>query len=155
MGIRSVYIFVFPLTFYTFALILNLMTTLHDRGYSWAATIMTFQLMPYLYSCYIIYTFVVVMTPMTGRSGSASNPDTLIAFMAALGTLLAFGFLVSNASKKYKIFYIYFIIYLPVGTIDPFIPSTIGSAFPFGFNHRNQHIPSHKHPNWVSLSHEN
>lgn len=107
MGIRSVYIFVFPLTFYTFALILNLLTTLHDRGYSWAGMIMTFQLMPYLYSCYIIYTFVAVMTPMTGRSGSASNPDTLIAFMAALGTLLAFGFLVSNALKSLK-FSIYF-----------------------------------------------
>lgn len=102
LGVRSVYIFVFPLTFYTFALMFNLLTTHHDRGFRWAGTVTTFQLMPYLYSCYIIYTFVVVMTPMTGRSGSDTNPDNLIAFMAALGTLLAFGFLVSKASKSFK-----------------------------------------------------
>lgn len=95
LGVRSAYIFIFPLTFYTFALVLNMLTTLHDRGYSWAGTVTTFQIMPFLYSSYIIYTFIVAMTPMTGRSGSASNPDTLIAGMAALGTLLSFGFLVS------------------------------------------------------------
>lgn len=95
LGVRSVYVFVFPLAFYAFALALNLLTTLHDRGYSWAGTVTTFQVIPFLYSNYIVYTFIVAMTPMEGRSGSASNPDTEIAGLAALGTLLSFGFLVS------------------------------------------------------------
>ncbi|KAH8418651.1 hypothetical protein KR222_008448, partial [Zaprionus bogoriensis] len=94
IGVRSVYVFMLPLTFYTFALVLNLLTTFHDRGYSWAGTITTFQVVPFLYICYVFYTFIVTLTPMNGRSGSASNPDTMIAGLTALGTMLSFGFLV-------------------------------------------------------------
>lgn len=94
LGIRSVYIFTFPLTFYTFALIVNLLTTFHDQGYSWAGTVAILQIIPFLYSCYVIYIFIVLMVPSQGRSGSASNPDIMIAGLATLGTVLSFGFLV-------------------------------------------------------------
>lgn len=94
LGIRSVYIFTFPLTFYTFALVVNLLTTFHDQGYNWAGLVATFQVIPFLYSCYVVYIFIVVMTPIQGRSGSVSNPDIMISGLATLGTILCFGFLV-------------------------------------------------------------
>lgn len=112
LGIRSVYIFTFPLTFYTFALVVNLLTTFHDRRYNWAGLVATFQVIPFLYSCYVVYIFIVVMTPIQGRSGSASNPDIMISGLATLGTILCFGFLVryfelSNIESKIKnIFFI-------------------------------------------------
>ncbi|XP_034480031.1 endoplasmic reticulum metallopeptidase 1-like isoform X2 [Drosophila innubila] len=94
-GIRSVYILTFSIVFYTISLVINLLTTFHDRGYSWAGSVMSFQVIPYLYISYVIYIFIVAMTPINGRSGSASNPDTMIAVLAALGTVLSFGFLYS------------------------------------------------------------
>lgn len=66
----------------------------HDNEYSWTGLVTSLQVVPFLYSSYLIFTFIIAMTPMNGRSGSASNPDTMIAGLAALGTVLSFGFLV-------------------------------------------------------------
>ncbi|KAH8297368.1 hypothetical protein KR044_010979, partial [Drosophila immigrans] len=93
-GIRSGYIITFSVVFYALSLAINLFTTLHDRGYKWAGVVIAFQVIPYLYLSSVIYTFIVAMTPMNGRSGSASNPDTMIAGLSALGTVLSLGFLV-------------------------------------------------------------
>lgn len=95
MGIRSSYVITIPLGFYALSLSVNLLTTFHDRGYSWALTVMLGQLMPFLYSSNLFYLFIVVLAPMNGRSGSASNPDLFISGLAAVGTILSFGFLVS------------------------------------------------------------
>ncbi|XP_034476025.1 endoplasmic reticulum metallopeptidase 1-like [Drosophila innubila] len=92
-GIRSVYGITISLAFYAISLAVNLLTTLHDRGYRWSGMFMSFQLIPFLYLSSLIYTFIVAMTPMNGRSGSASNPDTMIAALSALGTVLSLGFL--------------------------------------------------------------
>ncbi|XP_034475998.1 endoplasmic reticulum metallopeptidase 1-like isoform X2 [Drosophila innubila] len=94
LGFRSSYIFVIPLLFYVISLALNLMTILHDLGFAWAAFLKLSQIIPFLYSSYLVYIFIVVMTPMGGRSGSASNRDLFIAVLAAVGTVLSFGFLV-------------------------------------------------------------
>lgn len=99
LGIRSVYIFTFPLAFYTLALIVNLLTTCHDRRYSWAGSVATLQIIPFLYSCYVIFIFIVLMTPSQGRSGSASNPDIMISGLAILGSILSFGFLVRDSNS--------------------------------------------------------
>ncbi|XP_032591129.1 endoplasmic reticulum metallopeptidase 1 [Drosophila grimshawi] len=93
-GLRSTYIFVIPLTFYIVSLTLNLMTTLHDRGYAWTGLHKAGQVIPFLYSCYLFYLIFVVLTPMLGRSGSSTNHDLKIAVVAAVGTILSFGFLV-------------------------------------------------------------
>ncbi|EDW60406.2 endoplasmic reticulum metallopeptidase 1 [Drosophila virilis] len=92
-GLRSIYIITILIIFYGISLALNLLTTFHDRGYSWAGLVIASQVMPFLYSSYLFYTFIVVLTPMNGRSGSASNPDTTIAALAALGAVTSFGFL--------------------------------------------------------------
>lgn len=95
MGIRSAYIVTIPLGFYAVALSVNLLTTFHDRGNSWAGMVMLGQLMPFLYGSNLFYLFIVVLAPMNGRSGSSSNPDLFISGLAAIGTILSFGFLVS------------------------------------------------------------
>jgi len=95
LGYRSSYVLVIPLLFYVIALMFNLMTPLHDHGYSWIGLFKASQIIPFLYSSYIVYVFIVVLTPMGGRAGSSSNRDLYIAVLAAVGTVLSFGFLVS------------------------------------------------------------
>lgn len=95
LGIRSTYILAIPLLFYVASLSLNLMTSLHDRGYGWTWLLKLGQIIPFLHGSYVIYIFVVVLTPMGARAGSASNRDLLIALLAAIATVLCFGFLVS------------------------------------------------------------
>ncbi|KAH8297363.1 hypothetical protein KR044_010980, partial [Drosophila immigrans] len=92
-GLRSAYFFTISIGFYTIPLIINLITTFHDRGFSWAGTVMSFQVIPYLYISSLIYTLYVAMTPTNGRAGSASNPDIMTAGLTALGTMLCFGFI--------------------------------------------------------------
>lgn len=94
LGIRSSYMFVIPLIFYCIALALNLITILHDFGYTWTGFLKISQIIPFLYSSYLFYCFIVVLTPMGGRSGSSSNWDLYIAVLAAVGTILSFGFLI-------------------------------------------------------------
>ncbi|XP_062134407.1 endoplasmic reticulum metallopeptidase 1-like [Drosophila sulfurigaster albostrigata] len=94
MGIRSTYIFMIPLLFYVISLMLNLMTVMHDLGYAWTGLLKLSQVAPFLYSSYLMYLFIVVLTPMGARGGSASNADLTISVLAALGTVLSFGFLV-------------------------------------------------------------
>ncbi|KAH8371342.1 hypothetical protein KR093_007018, partial [Drosophila rubida] len=94
LGIRSSYILVIPLIFYAASLALNLLTPMHDKGYAWIALLKISQIIPALYSSYISYIFIVALTPMGARAGSASNRDLYIAVLAALGTVLSFGFLV-------------------------------------------------------------
>ncbi|XP_017865474.1 PREDICTED: endoplasmic reticulum metallopeptidase 1-like [Drosophila arizonae] len=93
-GLRSIYISVIPLIFYVLSLAFNLLTTLHDRGYAWTGVLKLSQVIPFLYSSYLFYTLVVILTPMGARAGSASNRDLYVAIVAALGTVLSFGFLV-------------------------------------------------------------
>lgn len=93
-GLRSAYIPVIPLLFYILSLSVNILTTLHDRGYAWTGIVSLAQVIPFLYSSYLFYLFVVVLSPMGGRAGSGSNRDLYIAVIAALGTVLSFGFLV-------------------------------------------------------------
>jgi len=96
LGFKTAYIFVIPLLFYVVSLAFNLLTTLHDRGYSWTGLVKLGQIAPFLYSSYLIYIFIVVLTPMGGRAGSASNRDLYIAGLAGVGTVLCFGFLVTS-----------------------------------------------------------
>lgn len=94
-GLRSVYIITILIIFYGSSLTLNLLTTFHDRGFSWTGLLMLSQVMPFLYSSYRIYLFLVVVIPMSGRAGSSMNPDLVISLLAALGAIMSFGFLVS------------------------------------------------------------
>ncbi|XP_065367016.1 endoplasmic reticulum metallopeptidase 1-like [Calliphora vicina] len=92
MGLRSSYMFMIPLFFYGLALILNLITTLHRRGIYWCILIILSQILPFLYAAYIFLILNSTLMPMTGRSGSATNPDLMISAICGLGIILSMGF---------------------------------------------------------------
>nr|NP_001261090.1 uncharacterized protein Dmel_CG10073, isoform C [Drosophila melanogaster]AGB93622.1 uncharacterized protein Dmel_CG10073, isoform C [Drosophila melanogaster] len=93
-GLRSAYVPTWTLIFYVIPLAVNLLTTLHDRGFSWTGVLKIFQVVPFLYNSYLIYCFVVTLIPMMGRFGRATNPDLIISALCALGTILALGFVI-------------------------------------------------------------
>jgi len=65
-------------------------------GYYWVVLVQVLQLVPFLYFCYLFYTFLLVFFPMLGRFGHGTNPDLLIALICAVGTFFALGFVVRN-----------------------------------------------------------
>ncbi|KAH8418649.1 hypothetical protein KR222_008441, partial [Zaprionus bogoriensis] len=130
MSIRSAYIITIPLGFYAVALSINLLTTFHDRGYSWAGAVMFGQLIPFLYSSNLFYLFIVVLTPMNGRSGSASNPDLFISVLAAVGTILAFGFLIPLVNMFRRPFSVVLGLVL-VSAITMYLASSTQLGFPY------------------------
>ncbi|KAH8400959.1 hypothetical protein KR009_002178, partial [Drosophila setifemur] len=92
LGYRSQYLCLMAMIFYAGALLINLLSKLHDRGYYWALIVMCLQVFPFCYFCYLFYMLLVVFFPIVGRSGSASNPDITIAFVCACGVIFALGF---------------------------------------------------------------
>ncbi|XP_034477172.1 endoplasmic reticulum metallopeptidase 1-like [Drosophila innubila] len=130
LGFRSSYIFVIPLLFYVISLALNLMTILHDLGFAWAAFLKLSQIIPFLYSSYLVYIFIVVMTPMGGRSGSGSNRDLFIAVLAAVGTVLSFGFLVPLINTFRRPSFMIFAL-LATTALSLYLASSTQLGFPY------------------------
>ncbi|XP_030558517.1 endoplasmic reticulum metallopeptidase 1-like [Drosophila novamexicana] len=129
-GLRSTYIFLISLIFYVISLAFNLLTTLHDRGYAWTGLLKAGQIIPFLYSSYIFYLFVIVLVPIGGRAGSSATRDTHIAFLAAAGTVLSFGFLVPliNTFRRPS-----FVVYclLAITVVAMYLASFTHIGFPF------------------------
>ncbi|XP_017147224.1 endoplasmic reticulum metallopeptidase 1 [Drosophila miranda] len=94
IGLRIPYVCMVSMFFYAAALLINLLSCLHDRGYYWVLVVQILQLMPFVYFCSLFYTFLVVFFPMMGRNRDSINPDVLIALICALGTFFALGFVV-------------------------------------------------------------
>ncbi|XP_050743428.1 endoplasmic reticulum metallopeptidase 1 [Drosophila biarmipes] len=92
VGIRSQYLCLISLIFYGGALLINLLSTLHDRGYYWSVLVVLLQVLPFCYFCYLFYMVLVVFFPITGRNGIGSNPDLIIALLCAFCTYFALGF---------------------------------------------------------------
>ncbi|KAH8400963.1 hypothetical protein KR009_002188, partial [Drosophila setifemur] len=92
LAYRSAYLFMISLLFYVAALIINLVTRLHCRGYLWSYLLGVSQIIPFLYHAYLFHTFIIILLPMVGRFGVSTNPDLLIAALCAMGTILALSF---------------------------------------------------------------
>ncbi|KAH8285617.1 hypothetical protein KR054_011702, partial [Drosophila jambulina] len=92
MGRRFQYLCLISMIFYAGALLINLLSTLHDRGNYWAVIVMCLQVLPFCYFCYIIYMLLVVLLPITGRFGIGTNPDLMIALICGCCTFFALGF---------------------------------------------------------------
>ncbi|XP_043644731.1 endoplasmic reticulum metallopeptidase 1-like [Drosophila teissieri] len=92
MGTRSQYLCLISLIFYGGAVLINLISTLHDRGYYWSITVLSLQVIPFCYFSYLFYMLLVVFFPITGRNGIASNPDLIIALLCGICTYFAMGF---------------------------------------------------------------
>ncbi|XP_034109174.1 endoplasmic reticulum metallopeptidase 1-like [Drosophila albomicans] len=129
-GLRSGYFFTISIIFYTIPLIINLITTFHDRGFSWAGTVMSFQVIPYLYISSLIYTLYVALTPTNGRAGSASNPDIMTAGLTALGTMLCFGFLAPLINMFRRPSIVVFSLFL-VSVVTMYLASSTQIGFPY------------------------
>ncbi|XP_051861681.1 uncharacterized protein LOC117566483 [Drosophila albomicans] len=103
---------------------------MHDKGYSWVALLKISQIIPALYSSYIAYLFIVVLTPMGARAGSASNRDLYIAVLAAVGTVLSFGFLTPliNTFRRPSL-----VVYALIATtaLSVFLASSTQLGFPY------------------------
>ncbi|XP_043643211.1 endoplasmic reticulum metallopeptidase 1-like isoform X2 [Drosophila teissieri] len=94
IGLRIPYMCMISLLLYVGSLLINLLTTLHDRGYYWTLTVQIIQLLQYVYFCYLFYIFLVIFFPAMGRNRDSANPDLLIALICAVGTFFALGFVV-------------------------------------------------------------
>ncbi|KAM8714032.1 hypothetical protein ACLKA7_014225 [Drosophila subpalustris] len=129
-GLRSSYIFVIPLLFYVVSLALNLMTILHDLGFAWTGLLKVSQIIPFLYSSYLVNVFIVVLTPMGGRAGSASNRDLYIAVLAALGTVLSCGFLVPLINTFRRPSFVVFAL-LATTALSLYLASSTQLGFPY------------------------
>ncbi|XP_016981262.1 endoplasmic reticulum metallopeptidase 1 [Drosophila rhopaloa] len=94
IGLRIPYMCIISLVLYIGSLLINLISTLHDRGYYWVLTVQLIQLFQYVYFCYLFYIFLVIFFPAMGRNRDSVNPDMLIALICAVGTFFALGFVV-------------------------------------------------------------
>lgn len=117
-GLRSQYLCLISMVFYGGALLINLLSTLHDRGkwclgrqslvlwsiclvsdFHWSLIVTVLQVLPFCYFCYAFYTFLVIFFPIMGRNGASTNPDLIIALTCGCCTLFALGFAVSFLFK--------------------------------------------------------
>ncbi|XP_068144104.1 endoplasmic reticulum metallopeptidase 1 isoform X1 [Drosophila tropicalis] len=90
---RSAYLCMISLFFYFGSQVINLLSTLHDRGYFWALIVGGCQIIPFLYFAYLFHALLIIIIPMTSRNGMSINPDLLVSLLCALGTVFAMGFL--------------------------------------------------------------
>ncbi|KAM8714031.1 hypothetical protein ACLKA7_014224 [Drosophila subpalustris] len=130
LGIRSTYVVVIPLVSYFASLALNLLAPLHDRGYAWTGMLKLSQVIPCLYCSYLSYLFIVVLTPMGARAGSASNRDLYIAAIASVGTVLSFGFLVPLINTFRRPSFVVFAL-LATTALSLFLASSTQLGFPY------------------------
>ncbi|XP_017068761.1 endoplasmic reticulum metallopeptidase 1 [Drosophila eugracilis] len=94
IGLRIPYMCLISLVLYLVSLIINMLSTLHDRGYYWVLPVQLIQLFQFVYFSYLFYIFLVIFFPAMGRNRDSSNPDMLIALICAVGTFFALGFVV-------------------------------------------------------------
>ncbi|XP_032585617.2 endoplasmic reticulum metallopeptidase 1 [Drosophila mojavensis] len=129
-GLRSAYVFTILNGFYAVSLALNLLTTLHDRDYNWTGLVMACQVIPFLYCTYRTYLLLVVVIPMSGRLGSAINPDLAIAGVTALGTIFGWGFLIPLINI-FRRPYLIVLSILTVTVITVILASSTDIGFPY------------------------
>ncbi|KAH8233793.1 hypothetical protein KR026_012472, partial [Drosophila bipectinata] len=129
-GLRTTYVFTWTLIFYDVPLVLNLISTLHDRGWSWTFVLKVFQVIPFMYNSYLFYILIVILTPMMGRFGQNTNPDLIISALAALGTVLSMGFLIVliNMSRRSGIILVA-LVAISAATI--YVASSTEIGFPY------------------------
>ncbi|XP_017150675.1 endoplasmic reticulum metallopeptidase 1 isoform X1 [Drosophila miranda] len=129
-GLRSAYVITWTLIFYVVPLTINLLTTLHDRGFSWTGVVKIVQIVPFLYNSYLFYTFLVILSAMMGRFGRSTNPDLIISALNALGTILAMGFLIPLINVFRRPSMILFAL-LAVSALSIYTASSTQLGFPY------------------------
>ncbi|CAD7014585.1 endoplasmic reticulum metallopeptidase 1 isoform X2 [Ceratitis capitata] len=129
-GIRSAFMLMIAVLFYSIGLIVNLCTKLHNKSLPWLIPHILCNIPPFLFYAYQSHGFFVAFIPMTGRFGASVNPDFIICgFTVGVG-LLTGGFMIPvlNLFQKSKA-----IICSLLGITVFFI---ILAATPIGFPYR-------------------
>nr|NP_611418.1 uncharacterized protein Dmel_CG10081, isoform A [Drosophila melanogaster]AAF57569.1 uncharacterized protein Dmel_CG10081, isoform A [Drosophila melanogaster]AAY55128.2 RE61138p [Drosophila melanogaster]AOQ11175.1 CG10081-RA [synthetic construct] len=139
-GLRTTYVITWTLAFYVIPLAFNLLTTLHDRGYSWTGILKIVQVAPFMYNSYLFYCFIVILTPMMGRFGVDTNPDLIIGALTALGTILSMGFLILLVNMSRRSGFV-LIGLLAVTAAGVYIASSTDIGFPYRPKTNVQRVP--------------
>ncbi|XP_037954986.1 endoplasmic reticulum metallopeptidase 1 [Teleopsis dalmanni] len=94
LGIRSTFIIMFCIGFYTLSVILNMLTCFHNKTFLWLIPHTICQLLPYMFYTYICYAFFLTFIPMQGRDGANTNPELLMGGFTAIMCLLFAPFII-------------------------------------------------------------
>ncbi|XP_059226147.1 endoplasmic reticulum metallopeptidase 1 [Stomoxys calcitrans] len=93
-GIRSAFVIMLCIAFYTLSVILNIVTCFHKKNFLWLIPHSLCQILPFLFYTYICYAFYATFIPMEGRDGANSNPELLMGGFTALMSLMFAAFLI-------------------------------------------------------------
>ncbi|XP_055917041.1 endoplasmic reticulum metallopeptidase 1 isoform X2 [Eupeodes corollae] len=93
-GIRSAFLLMVGIIFYTLSVIINLVTCLHRKTFLWLIPHIVCQIVPYLLYTYNCYAFFKVFIPMQGRDGPDTDPEVLTSGYAVIISLLIAGFII-------------------------------------------------------------
>ncbi|XP_037895181.1 endoplasmic reticulum metallopeptidase 1 [Glossina fuscipes] len=92
--IRSAYLFMMAVLFYTLALIIHLTAKCYRSVYRFGLIMMVCQILPFLYYTSLTHIIYDAMVPMAGRSGLSSNPEIFMCGIAIFVTILFAGFII-------------------------------------------------------------
>lgn len=112
VGIRSAFLPMVALFFYSISTITNLITRFYRRGRLWIIPHCLCQVLPFWFYSYLSYIFLSIFIPMQARIGPASNPEFLVAVFVAVFSILFGGFLV-------RFFIVFLVIYNLFSPTDP------------------------------------
>ncbi|XP_026840670.1 endoplasmic reticulum metallopeptidase 1 isoform X1 [Drosophila persimilis] len=92
-SIRSAFVIMLCIAFYTLSVIINMVTRAHKTNFLWLIPHCLCQVLPFMFYTYCCYAFYVVFVPMQGRECN-TNPEILMGFFTALMVILFAPFLV-------------------------------------------------------------
>lgn len=93
-GIRSAFLIMVTLFFYTITNLANSISKLQNLGNYWTIVHMIGQLMPFMFYSSLTLTAFGTFMAMMGRNGPSANPDLMIGVFSVLVGLLMTGFIV-------------------------------------------------------------
>ncbi|XP_058835807.1 endoplasmic reticulum metallopeptidase 1-like [Topomyia yanbarensis] len=132
-GIRSAYLFLFPVVFYTLSTIIN--TVIKFKLNHWIYVHLACQIIPLIYFCSLTVTVFAVFIPMTGRGDAGTNPDLMMALFSVLMALLLVAMWIPLMTLASKVRYFYTLLGLS------FVVTVIVMATPIGFPFRDGTSP--------------
>ncbi|KAJ6642253.1 Endoplasmic reticulum metallopeptidase 1, partial [Pseudolycoriella hygida] len=135
LGVRSTFIIVLTLIFYTLTTYVNYFTKLQLRDSLWIIVTAVGQVIPFMFYSY--YTLVIfdLFIPIQGRSGAVDNPDNMLAFIVIGFGILMVGLLIP-ALYMFKRS-----VLIILGFVVVFVAFGIVMATPVGFPYRHAVSP--------------
>uniref|UniRef100_A0A1A9W2G7 FXNA-like protease n=1 Tax=Glossina brevipalpis TaxID=37001 RepID=A0A1A9W2G7_9MUSC len=102
LGIRSAFLVMVGVAFYTLSVILNIIASFHKTNFLWLIPHTLCQILPFLFYTYICCAFYATFIPMEGRDGANRNPELLIGGFTVIISFLFAPFLINLLSLVRK-----------------------------------------------------